>query len=454
MKQDYLEKMRKGEPLSFSHLLTMTIQLSIPTVLAQVSFILMEYVDASMVGRLGASASAAIGLVSSTTWLFGGLISAVTVGFSVQTAHRIGAGEEEEARAAMRQGLRTALLISLVMAGVGCAIYRQLPVWLGGESDVLKDASLYFLIFALAIPFNQFNNFAAGMLQSSGNMKTPGILETLMCVINVGFNYLFIYICGLGVAGAALGTALAEAVTALPMGWFLLVKSPALHLRKGEPYRRSGITMKKAVKIAWPVALEQVIMCSAYIMSTAIVAPLGTVSVAAHSLAITAESLCYMPGYGIAAAAATMIGQSIGAGRTDLTRRLGYIVTFFGMAVMGVSGAAMFALAPLMMRLLTPVAAVCELGAAVLRIEVFAEPMYAASIVASGVFRGAGDTFVPSCMNLLSMWGIRIPLSAFLAVRMGLKGVWIAMCAELCFRDVIFLVRLAVRQRKAIPDTV
>lgn len=434
--------------MSFSHLIAMTVRLSIPTVLAQISFILMEYVDASMVGKLGANASAAIGLVSSSTWLFGGLISAATVGFSVQVSHRIGADDAASARTVMRRGLFATLVFSALLMAVGVAIHRRLPVWLGGESGVLQDASRYFLVFALSLPFNQLNNFAAGMLQSSGNMKTPGFLETLMCLLNVGFNYLFIYRLGLGVTGAALGTATAELVTAVPMAVALLVRSPLLHLRRGEKRSQEENTLKRAVKIALPVAAEQVIMCSAYIMSTRIVAPLGSVAVAAHSLAITAESLCYMPGYGIGTAATTVIGQSIGAKRFDLKRRLAYITTFFGMAMMAVSGAAMYGLAPVMMRLLTPVPEIAALGVAVLRIEAFAEPMYAASIVASGVFRGAGDTFIPSCMNLLSMWGVRIPLSAFLAGRYGLQGVWIAMCAELCFRGTIFLIRLIVKNRK------
>lgn len=126
-----------------------------------------------------------------------------------------------------------------------------------------------------------------------------------------------------------------------------------------------------------------------------------------------------------------------------MVRRLGWLTTLFGAALMAGSGALMFAFAPQMIGILTPDTQVRALGASVLRIEAFAEPMFGASIVAGGVFRGAGDTLVPSCMSLFSMWAVRIPLAAFLAPRIGLRGVWIAMCTELCFRGIIFLIRLA-----------
>ena len=187
---------------------------------------------------------------------------------------------------------------------------------------------------------------------------------------------------------------------------------------------------------------ERVIMCGAQIMSTVIIAPLGTIAIAANSFAITVESLCYMPGHGVSNAATTLVGQSIGAGRRDLTWRFAHISVLMGIAVMTVMGVVMYVTAPVMMGIMTPDGAVQELGAKILRIEAFAEPMYAASIVVYGVFVGVGDTLVPSIMNLGSIWAVRLTLAALLAPKFGLQGVWIAMCVELCFRGIIFLIRL------------
>ncbi len=177
-------------------------------------------------------------------------------------------------------------------------------------------------------------------------------------------------------------------------------------------------------------------------MITVIVAPLGVIAIAANAFAVTAESLCYMPGYGIGDAATTLIGQSHGAGRPALVRRFGYVTVATGMVVMSAMGVLMWLCAPLMMQLMTPVEAISELGTEILRIEAWAEPMFAASIVAYGVFVGVGDTLIPACMNFGSIWLVRIPIAAWLAPVIGLKGVWIAMCVELCFRGVIFLWRL------------
>ena len=113
-----------------------------------------------------------------------------------------------------------------------------------------------------------------------------------------------------------------------------------------------------------------------------------------------------------------------------------------GIIVMTFMGIIMYVAAPLMMGLMTPVEEVKELGVMALRIEAFAEPMFAASIVAYGVFVGAGSTLVPCLMNFASMWAVRLSLAALLAPSLGLKGVWIAMCIELCFRGIIFLIRL------------
>ena len=455
--ENLLKDMISGKSMTASQQIGLTVRLSIPAILAQISSIVMQYIDASMVGRLGANASGAIGLVSSTTWLFGGLCIAVTTGFTVQIAQAVGAGEDKSARNIMKQGLIIALCISAMLALIAALISTPLPRWLGGEAAIQKMASQYFLVYMLGLPALQMNSIAGGMHQSSGNMRLPGILNVMCCVMDVIFNLFFIFPTrivqinsitftmpglGLGVAGAALGTITAEAVTCAIMVTALLCKNKTLHLRKGERIRFHRNTLVKAVKIGAPVGLEQMVMCSAYVMSTKIVSPLGTIAIAANSFAVTAESFCYMPGYGVQAAATTLVGQCVGAGQKQLSRRMAWITMGLGVSVMTVGGVLMYIAAPAMIGVLTPNEEIRNLGAAVLRIEAFAEPFYAASIVASGALRGAGDTLVPSCMNFASMWCVRIPLAAILAPRVGLYGVWIAMCVELCFRGILFTTRL------------
>lgn len=441
--KDLLSYIREGRTMTQREKLSLIVQLSIPSILAQISATVMFFIDYAMVGHLGEKATAAVGLVESTTWLMGGLASAVNMGFSVQVAHFIGANDFEAARRVLRQSLVCSFLWSLMLSFTAVAIHLQLPFWLGGSAEIAHDASMYFLIVGLAGIFFQMEGLAGSMLKCSGNMKIPSALNIMMCVLDVIFNYLFIYQLNMGVKGAAMGTALAELVTAILMLYFLIVRSDMLSLvgRQGA-FRPKADTIRTAFKIGAPMGLQHLLMGSAQIVSTIIVAPLGTVAIAANSMAITVESLCYMPGYGIAEAATTLVGQGIGAGQKLLTRSFAHLSVGLGMLVMTVMGVLMFVFAPELMAVMSPVEAIVEQGAEALRIEAFAEPMFAATIVANGVFIGAGDTLIPAIMSLASMWGVRLTLAASLAPRFGLKGVWTAMAIDLSVRGILFLTRL------------
>ncbi len=455
---DLLSLIRQGHPMTVGQQLRLTLQLSVPAIMAQLSSIVMQYIDAAMVGSLGANASASIGLVSTTTWLFGGSCSAAATGFSVQVAHAIGAGDMYRARQILRQALVAIGLFGLLWGMIGVSISGSLPAWLGGDEAICRDSSLYFMIYSAFLPVLQIYVLSSSMLRCSGNMRVPSMLSVLMCLLDVVFNFFLIFPsrmvhwggfsfwmpgAGWGVEGAALGTGLAELVVAMALLWYLCMHSADLKLTKEKGrFRPTSPVLKNAVRIGLPMGIEHAVICGAQIMTTVIVAPLGIFAIAANSFGITAESLCYMPGYGIADAATTLVGQSYGAGRKDLTRRFAYITVGMGMAVMGVMGVVMYIGAPFIIGTMTPDAEVLALGVEALRIEAFAEPMFAAAIVAYSVFVGMGNTIIPSLMNFFSIWAVRLTLAAWLAPTMGLKGVWLAMCLELCFRGSIFLARL------------
>ena len=438
--------------------LNLIFQLSLPSIFAQVTTVMMFFIDQAMVGSLGAEASAACGLVESSTWLFGGLASAASMGFSVQVAHFIGANDFVKARQVVRHALIVTGALSLFLMTVAVLVSRPLPFWLGGGADIAGDASSYFLIFALAAPFFQLSGLASSMLKCEGNMKVASMMSVVMCVLDVLFNFLLIFPsreihllgvswwmpgAGLGVPGAALGTGLSFVVGASLLVWFAFFKSKILAIGKyREKFVYVSAYLVNALKIGMPMALQSFLMSAAQIASTMIVAPLGNIAIAANTFAITAESLCYMPGYGIGDAATTLVGQSMGAGRSDLCRSFARLTVFTGMAVMAFMGLVMYVFAPEMMGLMTPVAEIRDLGAQCLRIEAFAEPMFAASIVTYCVFVGAGDTLKPAMINLGSMWFVRLSLAWWLAQSYGLRGVWVAMAIELTFRGTMFLYRL------------
>lgn len=452
-KDRLLSLIREGGKLDALAQIRLTALLSFPSMMAQLVHIMMQYIDASMVGSLGAQASASIGLVSTTIWLFGSLCSAASVGFYVQVAHKIGAGDFVGARQVLRESFLSCILFSFLLCGIGVGISNHLPHWLGGGDDICGDASTYFMYFSLCLPFSMLNSLCSGMLRCSGNIHTPSILNVLMCLLDVLFNWLLIFpTCtlfgitfpgaGLGVTGAVLGTALAYIICSLLMCYSTVVRSKELSLRQDcgtfIPQLR---TLREGLHIAAPIAVEHIVLCGAQIVSTIIVAPLGTIAIAANSFGITVEALCYMPGYGMSDAATTLVGQSLGAGRRYLARSFGRITLGMGIAFMTLMAVVMYTASPALLSIMTPDVAVQQLTVEILRIEAFAEPMFAASIVCYGIFVGARDTLIPCTMNLTCIWLLRIIPAALLASHMGLQGVWIAMAVELTFRGIIFLIR-------------
>lgn len=443
-KTEYLmESIRSGRTMARSEKLNLIVGLSIPSMLAQISTVLMFFIDASMVGHLGAEASASIGLIESTTWLVGSLLSAAATGFSVQVAHFIGANDFVKARQVFRHALICGLAFSVFLSLIGVGIHSHLPYWLGGGADIASASSGYFLIYSLVLPFVYLYHTSEMMLKSAGNMHTPSVMAILVCICDVIFNYIFIYICKLGVVGAAMGTALAYICISLPNLYLSACKNRMLNLRQDHVrFHWVKEYVQRACKISIPIAIQNILMSGAQIVSTMIVAPLGNIAIAAHSFAITAESLCYMPGYGIGDAATTLVGQTHGAGRIDLCKNFAYMTVGLGMLVMALMGVIMYVFAPEMIGVLSPVEAIRQLGTTCLRIEAFAEPFFAASIVTYCVCVGAGDTFKPAAINLGTMWLVRLTLAYGLSKSYGLEGVWIAMATELTFRGVLFLIRL------------
>lgn len=437
-----LGKLRSGETLTGREQLKLVMILSVPAILAQLSMCMMTYIDAAMVGRLGSAQSAGLGLVSSTTWILGGFCYANSSSFTVQIAHKCGAKDFAGARRIFCEGLATVLLFAVCLAAFGVSISSALPQWLGGGEDIIGYARDYFRIYAFCLPFFQLAVFAEGALISTGNIKVSSATSVVMCVLDVLFNYLFIYVLGLGVKGAALGTGLATLTAAIFMHFYIQFKSPELKGR-GLPFRSmKKETASQAWTIAWPLWLQNIVSRGAYIAATVVVAPLGTIAIAANSFAITAEGFCYMPGYGVQDAAITLIGQSLGAKRRDMARRFTTMTIAAGASMMTALAVLMYAFAPQIMGLLSVDPEVIALGAKCLRIEAFAETMFAVSIVANGCCTGAGDTLVPSSINLLSMWFIRIGLAILLIPHFGLIGYWIGMATELNVKGIIFAIRV------------
>ena len=406
-------RMRQGETIPLRDTAGVVLMLSIPSILEQIVVTAMEYIDAAMVGHIGAEATAAIGIVSSSTWLLHGILVGLYNAFSIQIAQYLGADRQQDARGVLRQAMLFNLAAGLAAAAFGIGISGHLPGWLGADVSLQANASAYFAIWSAALPFTMAMGMYTSMLRASGDALTPGLISVLVCVLDVVFNFFLInptrtlwgitvWGAGLGVPGAALGTALATVVGGLLALCILLFREGPLCIRKPGSWKITRACIRNLGKVGVPLAAERAALSSAQVLQVRIVSQLGTVAIAANSLGVSAEGLCYMAGYGIQGAAIALIGQAVGAHRKDMAKRFAWLCTLMGMGIMTLTGAGLFAFAPALMSIFTADAAVIALGARVLRIEAFAEPMFGASIVASGAMQGAGDSTACFVLNLVA----------------------------------------------------
>ncbi len=433
------------------------LKLSLPAILEQIMFTAVTYVDTAMVGVLGAEATAAVGINSSCVWLIGGILSAMGVGFSVQVAQRAGANDLDGARDVVRTATFTCFFVGIIAAIFTQIIAPYIPIWMGGAPEVIPLAQQYVRVYLCGLPFSILAMVFSPTMRSLGNMRTPMVLNITGNLLNCLLNFLFIYDtrqvllfgqeitiwgAGWGVVGAAFGTAASNAFVGLIMFSAVMLHENPLKvpLRSCKP--RKNIILRM-IGIGTPVAFERAVVASGQIVSTRIVTNLGTLPLAAHHLANTAESISFLPGEGIAYASTTLVGQSIGAGDVEKAQMYGKTCIKVAICMMSCTGLLLFMIPKQLMGIFSPDAEVVALGASVLMIEAFAQPMLATSTVSSGAFRGAGDSKWAFYMSAACMWGVRIPLSIILTVLLdwGLTGIWVAMCLDLNFRGIICLLR-------------
>ena len=262
-------KMRQGEQVPLRQTAQIVLTLSIPSILQQIVVTAMEYIDAAMVGHIGASATASIGIVSSSTWLLHGMLAGLYMSFSIQVAQYLGADRQEDARGVLRQSMLFNLFVGLAAAALGIGISRYLPGWLGADPALQADASAYFAIWAASLPFAMAMGTYSSMLRSTGDALTPGLISVLTCILDAIFNYVLInptrtillaghsitvFGFGWGVPGAALGTALSNVVGGLLALALLLFRDGVLCIRRPGSWRITKACLQNLWKVGAPLA--------------------------------------------------------------------------------------------------------------------------------------------------------------------------------------------------------
>ncbi len=423
-----------------------------PTIVEQILQVTVTFADSAMVGALGEQATAAISVTSSTIWLVNGWMNALALGFGVLMARLLGSGKSDRAKLVVRQALLTALGFGLFLSLLFLQVARFLPIWIGAEEAVRPLSQAYLSIIALGYIPNLLMITISTLLRLSGDTKRPLYLNAFNNASNILFNLFFIFPSikigsltlpglGLGVRGAALATTLACTLTAILLVFVLFKGEHKIKITFRERWAFDPQIQKHALRLGIPIALERSTLSLGQIALTKMVGTLGTTALAAHFLAISAESITYLPASGFSTAATTLVAQSLGREDKALAKRYANLCVLWGTVMMSLMGLVLYLFAPLLMMLFTRVEPVITLGAQVLRIEAFAQPAFGLSILVFGVMRGGGDTKGPFLISLTGMWLLRLPL-AWLLLRLtglGLAAVWIAMMSDLMLRGAICL---------------
>lgn len=431
--------------------LWIVLALAWPTMLEQMLQVAAQYVDSAMVGRLGAAATASVGATVTINWMVGSTLSALGVGFLAFIAREYGAQRYDNAGKAVAQSVLAALTAGLFFTVVTLSLSPFIPGWMNAQEDIRPVASRYFFIIYTPMLLRAATVVFGTVLRASGDTRTPMRVNLLVNIVNVVLNYLLIYPtrdvsllgltvrmpgAGLGVIGAAIGTAAGFAVGGVAMT-IALWRHPKISPR-GRSLKPDWSILKPCLKVALPAALQRFGTSFGYVAFASLINSLGTISTAAHSIANTAESAFYIPAYGIQTAAATLSGNANGMKDQKYMKSITRTLLILEPSLMAVSGTVLFLLAPRMMAMFTPDAEVIRLGTRVLRMVAVTEPLYGIAVVLEGIFMGVGDTMYAFVCNIAGMWGVRVMGTALLVrvLRYGLTAAWGAMIAHnilLCF---------------------
>lgn len=414
----------------YREVLWSVIVVALPTMLEQILSVLMQYVDTAMVGHLGATATAAVSTSTSITWLIGSVPVAFGVGAMTQIAQAIGAGENHKISQVAKVSLVFAIGVGVVLEAICLICTPFVAHWMGAAEKVAPAATRYFFWVSVPIVFKSINYVLASAIRATKDTKTPMYISVAANALNLILDYIFIYIFNWGVDGAAYATCISAVASGLAV-LIVFLRHKEFKL-EGKLFELDKEVTSRMWRLAIPVLLINVASTSGYVVFAGLVSHMGTIIFAAHSIAVGAEELFYIGGYGFKSAANTMVGIAYGEQDHDKYHAVCVSSIISTLAIMTLSGVLLFIFAAPLMSFFTNDPAVIELGATVLKMVAFNEPFFGLYIISEGIYYGLGKTKYPFVVESCGMWLIRI-LSTFIGIHffgMGLIYVWCCMIAD------------------------
>jgi len=422
--------------------------LSLPSVAESLLSTMVYMVDTILIGWLNEPrALAAVGLSSTLMWASDGLFRAISISASAMVARFWGQRDFEGARRVAGQSLVLSVVVALLLMGILIPIARGFIQIMGGEPDVIALGTQYVRIILATSVISYPMTIATSIMRATGDTQKPMYITALMNVLNVLSAFLLIFGWGpfprLELQGAALSTSLARTVGGLVALGVLFSQRSPVNLRLTHVLRWDGRLLWRIVRIALPNVAETIISRLGFILFTRILASLGTVALAAHQVALRIESLAFMPGWGLATAAAALVGQALGAQELEVAE-LGIRRTLvIGNAIMVLLGVVFVLFGSAIVRIFGLQDPELVRGAvALIRISSLELIGLCSVMILGGCLRGAGDTRTPMIVTLAGTVLFRVPITYLFVLVLdgGLSGVWLATAVDWSMRALILCV--------------
>lgn len=382
---------------------------------------LLGIVDTWLVGGLSTAAVAGVGTGLQIMFFLLAALSALSVGSSILVAQAIGAVDPRRANQIARQSLVWSVLLSVPLAVVGLALAHPLIGLFGMSPEVTRIGADYFRVTMGTVVVLVALTIGGGVLRGAGDSRTPMVVTAIANVLNVALAFGLIYgrfgLPAMGAVGSAWATFFARAVALALMLFALWKGRNGITITGKWGWRPDWSVAREVLKLGVPASVEQLVMASAFLVLTVLVARLGTDTFAAMRISMSALSLSFLPGFGFGMAATALVGQSIGAQRPQLGAGIAQIATTWAVLWMSTMGAFIFLFAEPIMHLFIQSPHVAQIGAQGLRIVALTQPFWAIGMVQSGALRGTSDTRTPLLISSVGMW------ATVLLVWLGLKFV-------------------------------
>jgi len=406
-----------------------------------------------MVGVVGESSLAALGMGQMIFFAVVMGLASVSVGMVALMAREVGAGELKEASRIFGQGVFFSTLLSIALALAGILMSRFIFLALHTPAEVVDDATRFMQIVFAGLPFASASFFLGAGLRGAGDTRTPMIIVVFTVVLNVFIQYLLVFgkwgLPRMGITGAGMAMALSF-VFSLAVFIMLFVFRMSVLPIEFSRFRIDWNVIKRLIKIGGPTAVEWELIQLGLIVFISIVNHYGTEPGAAYIIGLTILNFSQLPAIGYNAAATTLVGMCLGASRPDLAEDAVRINMRAALILMSAIGVVLFFLARVLITALFPGSSEATITQAgfYLQAVAMAQPLMAIAFVQAGSLRGAGYSLSPMIVQSIGMYFFRIGLALVLwkALAAPVHWLWLTQIPDFLFRA--FFLTLSVRRGK------